>query len=243
MVLGGGAACAGCGGNAATILGGTAPDASADGTTPAQSGGDGGATGVDGGADADDGGGGGGGGENDASVDGEVITEGGSNPITDGGDDGATLPDAGACNAIVNDATAISSTCASVAPIFGGGALAAGTYHLIAVTALGTASFCHTGFIPVGFKGSLVMTVASGVGSADSVTQLASTKEVRTSVTLTPGAGNASPLTAEDTCPAGTPSQVDYRSATNGADGGTKTLLTLRLPYGKDTADYTYEAD
>src|SRR5580658_2806234 len=83
------AVCAGCGGNAATGLGGMVADASVDGTTPAQNG-DGGSSAVDGGGGGGDAGGEG---DSDASVDGEVITEGGSTPITDGGEEGGTLPD------------------------------------------------------------------------------------------------------------------------------------------------------
>ena len=110
------------------------------------------------------------------------------------------------------------------------------------MTALGAAAFCTGEFIPVGFKGSLEMTVTAGVASAETVSQLAATKERRTSVTLTPHAGNASPLTSLDTCPAGSAaSQVKYESTTSAA----KTTLTLRLPYGdgKDTADYAYETE
>jgi hypothetical protein len=185
-------------------------------------------------------GGSGSGGDGAASSDsGEVITDGGSNPVLDGsGDDGGgdNAPDGGACNTITDTATGIASTCASVEPTLGGGALVAGTYHLTAVTAYGSDKFCKSEFVPVGFKETVDLAVAAGVGTADAVLQLEMTKERRTSSTLTPGANGASPLTAQDTCPASTTTeQVKYESTTTGG----KTVLILRLAYGKDSeADY-----
>ncbi len=83
------------------------------------------------------------------------------------------------------------------------------------------------------------MTVAGGVGSVETVSQLEMNKEKRDSETLTPGSNDASPLTAAITCPATTGSaQVKYSSTTTGA----KTVLILRRGYGKAEADYTFES-
>jgi flagellar capping protein FliD len=100
-------------------------------------------------------------------------------------------------------------------------------------------AFCKTGFIPVGFKETVEMTVNAGVGSADTVSQLATAKERRSSETLTPGTNNSSPLTAQATCPAATATTQVKSTASSVA---AKATITLRLPYGKDEADYTFEA-
>ncbi len=168
---------------------------------------------------------------------GQVVDDGGSNPVLDGGDDGGgdTEPDGGACNALANASPSVSSACASLEPILAGGELVPGTYYLTGVTAYAVAAFCKTGFIPVGIKETAVITVNGGVGSVESVSQLATTRERRTSETFTPGANNASPLTAQTTCPATTGSeQVKYDVRANAG----KTVLVLRLPYGKGMADY-----
>ena len=168
-----------------------------------------------------------------------MITEGGSNPDLDGGDDGGgdKAADGGDCNAVVNASPSVSSTCASEAPALTGGALVAGAHFLTAVTTYGTATFCKSSFIPVGIKETVEMTVTAGVGSLDTVTELAMTKERRTSSTFTPGANDTSPLTAHTTCPSATASaQVKYEVKNVAA----KTVLVVRLPYAKDEADYTF---
>lgn len=224
FVLAAGSLATACGGSSSTGI--TPGDASADGASP---GGDTGtASGDDGSAGGDDGG--------------TVVTEGGSNPVLDGGDDDGgddTAPDGGACNTVADQAPAVNSTCSSLEPILAGGALVGGTYYLTGVTTYGTASFCKSGFIPVGIKETAQLALNGTVGTIDSVSQLAATKEHRSTSMLTPGADDASPLTAQTTCPetAGT-AQVKYEVRTNAAG---KTELVLRLPYAKDEADYVLE--
>lgn len=187
------------------------------------------ASGDDGSTSGDDGGGG------------QVVEDGGSNLILDGGDDGGgdTTTDGGACNAITNPAPAVTSDCASLEPILAGGQLVAGTYYLAGVTTYGTAAFCKNTFIPVSIKETAEMTVIGEVGTADTVSQLATTAPRRASITLTPGANNATPLTEQITCPVTTGSQqVKYDARTNAA---AKMVLVLRLPYGKGEADYRFE--
>lgn len=217
---------ASCGGSTGAVA--NSADATADGTHVDT----GTATGDDGSPTGDDG---------SPNDDAEVpITEGGSNPDLDASDEGGddTAPDGGACNTITNASPSVSSTCASEAPILGGGTLVAGTYYLTSVTAFGTAAFCKSDFIPVGIKETVQMTVTGGVGAADIVSELAMTKERRASVELTPGANDASPLTLKTTCPASTTSdQVKYEMRSTTA----KTVLVLRLAYAKDEADYTFE--
>lgn len=186
-------------------------------------------TGDDGSTSGDDGGGD------------QVVQEGGSNVVLDGGKDGGgdTTADGGACNAIANAAPPVTSQCASLEPILGGGQLVAGTYYLTAVTAYATADFCKNTFIPVSIKETAAITVSGEVGTVEDVSQLATTAERRTSTTLTPGANNASPLTEETSCPVTAGSQeVKYAAR---PDAAAKAVLVLRLPYGKAEADYRFE--
>ena len=172
-----------------------------------------------------------------AASDGEVIGDGGSNIDPDAGDDDAGT-DAGPCNTLANTAPPIASACVSVAPVLGGGALVAGTYFLTHVGALATPNFCQTKFVPTGFKETVDLTVAAtGVGTAEAHTNIASGGSRHRTTTLTPAAGAKSPLQAAPVCPAGEPSPVPYATALVNA----KQELVLRLPYGKGEALYRYE--
>jgi hypothetical protein len=172
-----------------------------------------------------------------AASDGEVIADGGSNIDPDaGGDDAGT--DAGPCNTLANTAPPIASACVSVVPVLGGGTLVAGTYFLTQVGALATPNFCQTKFVPTGFKETLELTVsASGVGTAETHTNVAGGGSRHRTTTLTPAAGAKSPLEVTPICPAGAPSPVPYATALANA----KQELVLRLPYGKGEALYRYE--
>lgn len=172
----------------------------------------------------------------DAAADGETIGDGGSNIDPDAGTDDAGL-DGGPCNALDNTAAPVTSTCASFAPILGGGTLVAGTYFLTHVTALAAANFCQTKFVPTGFKETLALTVAAGVGTAETATSLAGGGTRHHTSTLTPAPGDKSPLEAAPTCPPGAPTSAGYASAlVNG-----KQELVLRLAYGKGEALYRFE--
>lgn len=170
-----------------------------------------------------------------AAVDGEAIGDGGSNIDPDAGDDDAG--DAAVCNALANDAMPVTSTCISAAPQLMGGALVAGKYHLVGVSALAPANFCQNQFIPTGFKQTLDLTVAaSGVGTLQTVTMIAMGGERRRTSTLTPGAGNTSPLEAAATCPAGNSGATRYTSA---VANGTQFLI-MRLGYGQGQGLYRF---
>jgi hypothetical protein len=213
---------AACGGTDEVPINGATDAASGtDGTISTE--GDGGAVG-DGAASAD------------AEPDGEVITDGGGNLDPDAGED-----DAGAaCNTLTNDAPAIVSSCASIAPTLGGGALVAGKYFLVQVTALGTPGFCQNQFIPVSVKQTIDLTVAgNGIGTAQSITQIASGGARRRTSTLDPAdIGSGSPLQATQTCPPQTGTgPVFYGSGLRNS----KQALALRLPYGSGQAIYLYE--
>ena len=173
----------------------------------------------------------------DAAADGETISDGGSNFDPDAGGDDAGI-DGGPCNALANTATAITSTCVSFAPVLGGGELVAGTYFLTHVAALATQTFCQTKFVPTGFKETLSLTVdAMGVATAETVTTVAGGATRHRTSTLTPSAGDKSPLQAASTCPAGATAPVPY--VTTLANG--KQELVMRLPYGKGEALYRFE--
>ena len=166
----------------------------------------------------------------DAGSDGEAITDGGSNIDPDAGSDDGGL-DGGPCNTLANTAPAISSACASFAPVLGGGALVAGTYFLTQVDALGPQTFCQTKFVPTGFKETLELTVdAAGVGTAETVTTIGGGGTRHRTSTLTPSATDKSPLQAASICPVETPTTAPYASAMINA----KQELVLRLPYGKN---------
>ena len=172
-----------------------------------------------------------------AASDGEVIADGGSNIDPDAGNDDAGT-DAGPCNTLANTAPPISSVCVSLAPVLGGGALVAGTYFLTHVAALAPANFCQTKFVPTGFKETLDLTVsATGVGTAETHTNIAGGGSRHRTTTLTPAPGAKSPLQAAPVCPAGAPAPVPY--ATNLVNA--KQELVMRLPYGKGEALYRYE--
>jgi hypothetical protein len=171
----------------------------------------------------------------DAASDADPISDGGSNVDLDGGDDDAG--DGGSCNALANDAPAITSTCISLNPPLNGGALVPGKYYLVGVTALASPSFCQNQFVATGFKQTVDLTVSgAGVGTAQTVTALATGNARRRTATFTPGAGNTSPLTATTICPVGDSGNAAYASA---VINGTQTLI-LRLAYGSGQALYRY---
>jgi len=172
----------------------------------------------------------------DAAADGETIADGGSNIDPDAGSDDAGI-DGGPCNALANTAPPITSTCVSFAPVLGGGTLVAGTYFLTRVAALAPQTFCQTKFVPTGFKETLELTVAAGVGTAETVTTVAGGATRHRTSTLTPAPADKSPLEAAPTCPAGAPAPVPYASTLTNA----KQELVMRLPYGKGEALYRYE--
>jgi hypothetical protein len=220
---------AGCGGSENASVPTPNPDGAADGTTSGEdssAGGDGAVPGDGAITDAE------------VAVDGEVITDGGSNIDLDGGEEDDAGPDAAACNTIQNQAAAVISTCASVAPILGGGALVAGTYHLVSVTALGTQNFCNNKFVPVGFKQTVELTVATdGVGTAQSVGQIGQSVPRHRTSTLAPGANNTSPLTATQVCPTQTAAgQFAYASGPR----NNKQAIALYDRYGQGLALYIY---
>lgn len=227
---------AACGGTSSSLTG--SRDASTDGSI---SGNDGDANANDGSMSGDDGDANGSVDDGSESADAEqMVTEGGSNPDLDASDEStSTAPDGGPCNAITNAAVAVTSACSSEEPILGGGDLVAGTYYLKAVTAYATAAFCKSTFVPVSIRETVEMTVsASGVGTVQTVSQLANAAERRSSLSLTPGANDSSPLTEATTCPSGAASaQVKYEARTIAA----ATVVILRLPYAKDEADYRFE--
>lgn len=172
----------------------------------------------------------------DAAADGETISDGGSNIDPDAGTTDDAGVDGGPCNALANTATPITSTCVSFAPVLGGGALVAGTYFLTHVAALAKPTFCQTMFVPTGFKETLDLTVAAGVGTAETATNLAGGGTRHRTSTLTPTPADKSPLAAASTCPAAAPTSAPYASTlVNG-----KQELVLRLPYGKGEALYRY---
>jgi hypothetical protein len=173
----------------------------------------------------------------DAEGDGEAITDGGSNIDPDAGDDLDAGPDGGPCNTVTNDAPAITSVCASVAPVLGGGPLVPGRYFLTHVAALGTSSFCQSKFVPTGFKETLVLTVSAGVGIAETHTVIGNGGSRHRTTMLTPAATNKSPLEADPTCPVAAGAAVPYASAVVAG----KQELVLRLAYGTGEALYWFE--
>jgi hypothetical protein len=179
--------------------------------------------------------------------DGGADDEGGT-PVTDGGDnldpdasDDFDGGDAGPpCNGIDNGAPPISSTCSSLIPGFGGGALVAGTYYLTQVQDLATPTFCKSNFAPVGFKETMVLTVdGSGVGTANTVTRLATGPVRARTTTLHPDAGSGplgTELAFDQTCPPQATAKTLYSSGIR--DG--KQTIRIELPYGKGTAVYEF---
>jgi len=170
----------------------------------------------------------------DAGADGEVITDGGGNVDPDAGDEA----DAAVCNAVANDAPAIMSTCASLAPALGGGALVAGTYHLTDVVALAPAAFCQNAFQPVSFKQTIALTVGGdGVGTANVASQVAAQPTRTRTSTLDPGANDSSPMVATPTCPPASGGPVEYFSGLRNQ----KQVIVMRLAYGQAQALYRFE--
>ncbi len=180
-------------------------------------------------------------GSSDAGVDGDLIDDGGSNIDPDASDDGGlddAGPDGGACNKTTNAAAPVQSTCSSLKPRFGGGALVAGTYHLTAVAALGAPAFCQNQFNSVKIQQTLEVTVNAGIATIQSVAVAGVARERHTTSMLTPGANNTSPGAIAATCPlAGASSPVPY---TSNVRGGTQQLI-LQLPYGNGEGLYRYD--
>lgn len=162
----------------------------------------------------------------------EVIGDGGANLDPDAGD--TTLPDGGKCNDIVNSAKAIVSTCASTAPILGGGTIVAGTYALVSVTALGTPSFCNSQFVATGLKETLEITASANGFDSQTVTEIGGGGARRRSQTMTAQQGQ---LVVTQTCP--TSATLATRYASGIVNG--KQRLVMRLPYGKGEGLYAYE--
>lgn len=224
-----------CGGDTGDVPAPT-PDASDDGTAPPP-GKDASGNDAGGGADA-----GGGDATADADDDGGFVSDGGSN--FDAGDDDAGpldggAPDGGRCNTLTNDAPAVNSTCVSIAPRLGGGALVAGKYYLTGVAALGSVPFCANVFVPTSFKQTITVSAPdAGAATLDSIFVAGLGRPRVTSSTLQPGAANTSPADLTQVCPTlGMPEKVPYASAVRG--GGAQELL-LRLPYGNGEAVYRF---
>ncbi|HEY8073288.1 MAG TPA: hypothetical protein VIF62_04250 [Labilithrix sp.] len=154
-----------------------------------------------------------------------------------GGDDAA--PDGGACNGVVNVAPAITSRCRAGLPAFTGGALVAGTYHLVDVAVIATANYCANKFLAAGFRETAEVTVdGAGVATADTALQVATTGVRHATSTLAPSAGNTTPLHATPTCPAGAASDTPYTSAV-GPNG--KQFFEFVGKYGTGVAIYRLE--
>jgi hypothetical protein len=146
-------------------------------------------------------------------------------------------PDGGPCNLVINDAPAITSTCASSLPLFSGGSLVDGRYFLTSVTAWATSNYCQARFIPVGMRETMELTVDGGVATAETVLQLAGTGPRHRTATIVPGAKDSSPAQVTSTCPVGAPGQVRYHSSiVNG-----KHRLSVVLPYGAGLGIYILE--
>jgi hypothetical protein len=173
----------------------------------------------------------------DAEPDSGLITDGGSNIDPDAGDEDDAGPDASLCNAVVNGAAAINSTCTSNPFAFAGHALVAGTYHLTTVTALGSPTFCQNQFVPISFKGTMELTVTGNIATAQTAIKIGTNNTRHRTWKLDPGEANASPLTETQTCPSGDAAKVDYQT---GLGTGGIQVLTLRRPYGNGYALYRY---
>ncbi len=156
----------------------------------------------------------------------------------DGGGDDAG-PDGGACNTIANVAPAITSRCRVGLPTFQGGALVAGTYHLVDVAVIATAAYCTNKFLAAGFRETAVLTVdGAGVGTSETALQIATSGVRHATTTLAPSAGNTTPMHATPLCPVATAGDTPYTSAV-GANG--KQFLELVGKYGNGTALYRFE--
>jgi hypothetical protein len=172
----------------------------------------------------------------DAASDAETITDGGANIDPDAGV--VDVPDAAPCNTLANTAPPITSKCVSTVNVLGGGALVAGTYFLVGVDALAPPNFCQKSFVPTGFKETLELTVsATGVGTAETHSNVAGGASRRATSTLTPTGTNKSPLQATPTCPTAAAAAVPYQSMVIAG----RQQLVVRLPYGKAEALYRFE--
>jgi hypothetical protein len=127
------------------------------------------------------------------------------------------------------------STCASIAPVLGGGAIVAGTYALVSVVALAPQAFCNNVFVPVGFKQTLRLT-SSGNGFAfETATDIGGTGvRHRSGAAAVTSAGKVQFLQA---CPVAGAQDGTYAS---GVVNGKQTLV-MRLAYGRGEALYTYK--
>ncbi len=193
---------AACGGDDAAVNAGSADGGNGDATT---SGDDGSSpsdssTGTDGNTSTDDGG---------------DITDGGAN-FGDGGDngDGGDLADGGECNTVAVG-PAVTSDCSSTIPNAAGGAIVSGTYTLTKVTDLGSKNFCANTFTAVPFKGGIVL--AAGVTSGGPVSAMLAleadgARRRSFSWSITPAAGNKSPLAVDQSCPTVATTNKPYSS-------------------------------
>lgn len=162
-----------------------------------------------------------------------AIDDGGANIDPDAGDDDdAAAP----CNTVTNDAQSVLSVCSSQIPGLTGGALVAGTYHLMQVDALGSAAFCQNQFVPTRIAETLVLTVdATGAGTAQLVTTIGQKSKTNT-LTLTP-TNDTSPLQQAQTCPAKGSEKTIYESLVRNQ----KQLLVLEENYGTGRGLYRYQ--
>jgi hypothetical protein len=82
------------------------------------------------------------------------------------------------------------------------------------------------------------MVAAGGTFAAESISEAAPAAPRRRTLTLTPGAGDTSPMQIADICPADKAAgPAGYASMVVGG----KQQLLLRLAYGKGEAIYTFE--
>lgn len=170
----------------------------------------------------------------DAGDAGEAVTDGGANLDPDAGEP-PTLPDGGKCNELANTAKAVVSTCASLAPILGGGTVVPGTYELASVVALATPNFCANQFVPAGIKQTLAVTASGNAFSYESVVEIGGTGARHRDGTLTPNGQNK--LQLAQTCPIASAAEGTYAT---GVVAG-KQRLVIRQAYGRGEALYTYQ--
>jgi hypothetical protein len=168
----------------------------------------------------------------DVDDDGPVI-----DPTDAGGDPPG--PDGGPCNTIPNVAPAVTSHCRAGIPAFAGGALVAGRYYLVDVAAIATQNYCDTKFLPIGFRETAELTVdPTGVGTAQTVLQLATTGLRHATSTLAPGAGNTTPAAYAPVCNGDAAGKVPYSSGV-GTNG--KQQLAFLGRYGTGLGVYRLE--
>jgi hypothetical protein len=172
----------------------------------------------------------------DAALDAtEIVEAGGGNIDPDAGDTPSLLPDGGACTALANGSKSVVSTCASIAPVLGGGAIVAGTYALVSVVALAPQTFCSNLFVPVGFKQTIRLAVSGNGFAFETVTDIGGTgARYRTGTAAVTAPGKVQLL---QTCPVAGAQDGSYAS---GLVNGKQTLV-MRLAYGRGEALYRYE--